>query len=389
MVRAGDPVAIDRRTFLGGLAALGMSAPLLSRVAHAATDTRLVVYWNEGGWDPTYVFDPHFESSVISGDLESVPATAGGLDFADAENRPSVRRVFEDFGDRAVVINGLAVGSISHTACARMMLTGSRDLAQADMASQIGGRLAGDAAIPFLALSGPRFPGDQGQALLSASPDAVQLIQDTQQMANEALVQRYLGEVALSPDPKMQAYGDALARLPLLLEKGGLLTGESDLQRAIAALNADLCRSLILQAELPMRTNFDSHQNNHSNQSQALEGSFEGLHTLLSALEGQGSLDRTLVLVLSEMGRTPVLNPGNGKDHWPYTSAMLIGGGISGGRLIGGTDDAMAAQGMDRESGEVGEGLAAPTSADLVGGVLQHLDLDPQELLPGCAPIRL
>lgn len=389
MDRAGDPVALTRRAFLGGLAALGLSAPLLSQVAHAASDARVVVYWNDGGWDPTYVFDPHFESSLISGDAESVPAQAGGIDFADAQSRPSVRRVFEDFGARALVVNGLAVGSISHTACARLMLTGSRDSRQADLASQVGGRLAGDSAIPFLALSGPRFPGDQGQALLSASPDAVQLIQDTRQMPNEALVQQYLEGVALGQDPKAQAYGDSLGRLPSLLEQGDLLTGDSDLQRAIAALDAELCRSLILQAQLPMRTVYDSHQDNHGNQSRALEGSFGDLHTLLSALEEQGSLDRTLVLVLSEMGRTPVLNASGGKDHWPYTSALLIGGGISGGRVIGSTDASMAAQGMDRESGALREDVSAPTTADLVGGVLQHLDLDPEELLPGCAPIRL
>ena len=382
-------MALTRRSFLGGLAALGLSASVLSRVAQAATETRLVVYWNDGGWDPTYIFDPHFESAVIDGDPESLPAQAGGIDFADAETRPSVRRVFQDFGDRSLVVNGLAVGSISHTACARLMLTGSRDSRQADLPSQIGGRLAGDSAIPFLALSGPRFPGDQGQALLSASPDAVQLIQDTREMSKEALVQQYLESVALGQGSKSQAYGDSLGRLPKLLEQGGLLTGESDLERAIAALQAELCRSLIFQAQLPMRTVFDSHQDNHGNQSRALEGSFGDLHTLLSALEAQGTLDRTLVLVLSEMGRTPVLNASGGKDHWPYTSALLVGGGISGGRVIGSTDHSMAAQGMDRESGELHESLSAPSSADLVGGVLQHLDLDPQELLPGCSAIRL
>ena len=173
------------------------------------------------------------------------------------------------------------------------------------------------------------------------------------------------------------------------MEQGELLIGESDLDRALAALQADVCRSLIFQSQLPMLTVYDSHQDNHGNQSRALEGSFADLQTLLSTLEGQGTLDRTLVLVLSEMGRTPVLNAAQGKDHWPYTSALLIGGGISGGRVIGSTDGGLAAQGMDRESGGLDLGATAPSSADLVGGVLQHFDLDPQELLAGCLPIRL
>jgi hypothetical protein len=54
---------------------------------------------------------------------------------------------------------------------------------------------------------------------------------------------------------------------------------------------------------------------------------------------GGSLLDETLVLSLSEMGRAPVINGSGGKDHWPYTSALLVGGGLSGGRVLGGTDE--------------------------------------------------
>ena len=33
-----------------------------------------------------------------------------------------------------------------------------------------------------------------------------------------------------------------------------------------------------------------------------------------------------MVVVVSEMSRTPVMNSDNGKDHWSYTSALLFGG---------------------------------------------------------------
>lgn len=374
---------------LGGLLGLGALGPVLQRVAQAADDTRLVVFWNDGGWDSTFVFDPHFGSAVIEGDPFAVPAQAGGIDFADAASRPSVRRVFEDFGDRSIVLNGLAVGSISHTACARLMLTGSRERQQADLPSLVAASLSGSAAVPFLALSGPRFPGERGQVLLSASPDAVGLISATREGHNEALIQDYLAGLEQDPSGREAAYFDALGRLPQVLEQGDLLTGASDLERAISALEADLCRSLLFEATLPMRTMLDSHQDNQGNQAGALEQSFSELHTLLSALYAAGTLDRTLVLVLSEMGRTPVLNAAQGKDHWPYTSALLVGGGISGGRVIGASDDSLVAVGLDRDSGAAAPSLAPPTAADLLGGVLQHLDLDAQALLPGCAPIRL
>ena len=55
--------------------------------------------------------------------------------------------------------------------------------------------------------------------------------------------------------------------------------------------------------------------------------------------ERQGIADKIIVLVGSEFGRTPYYNVDLGKDHWPVTSMMMMGPGITGGRVIGGTDD--------------------------------------------------
>jgi uncharacterized protein (DUF1501 family) len=58
-------------------------------------------------------------------------------------------------------------------------------------------------------------------------------------------------------------------------------------------------------------------------------------------LEQRGLLDETLVLVLSEHGRTPKLNSskGGGRDHWSQAyTVLLAGGGISRGKVIGKTD---------------------------------------------------
>ena len=46
-----------------------------------------------------------------------------------------------------------------------------------------------------------------------------------------------------------------------------------------------------------------------------------------------------VVVVQSEMGRTPNYNNGNGKDHWSIGSAMFLGPGIRGNRVIGATDE--------------------------------------------------
>jgi hypothetical protein len=49
--------------------------------------------------------------------------------------------------------------------------------------------------------------------------------------------------------------------------------------------------------------------------------------------------DQLVVVLQSEMGRTPNYNTGNGKDHWSIGSAMFLGRGIKGNRVIGATDE--------------------------------------------------
>jgi len=64
-----------------------------------------------------------------------------------------------------------------------------------------------------------------------------------------------------------------------------------------------------------------------------------GLGTLLQDLNARGLLEETLVVVTSEFGRTPDINQNVGRDHYPKAfSAMMAGGGISGGMTYGKTD---------------------------------------------------
>ena len=66
----------------------------------------------------------------------------------------------------------------------------------------------------------------------------------------------------------------------------------------------------------------------------------QALSALLEDLEQRGLLESTVVLVLGEFGRTPYLNPGLGRDHWPHCwSLALGGGGIQGGHIIGASDE--------------------------------------------------
>jgi hypothetical protein len=65
----------------------------------------------------------------------------------------------------------------------------------------------------------------------------------------------------------------------------------------------------------------------------------QALVALLTDLRDRGLLDQTLVVVLGEFGRTPKVNDKAGRDHWEHCySALLAGGGVQGGRVIGSSD---------------------------------------------------
>jgi uncharacterized protein (DUF1501 family) len=60
---------------------------------------------------------------------------------------------------------------------------------------------------------------------------------------------------------------------------------------------------------------------------------------LVDDLESRGLLESTLVVATGEFGRSPRINASGGRDHWPGAwSALMAGGGMTGGQVIGATD---------------------------------------------------
>jgi hypothetical protein len=73
-----------------------------------------------------------------------------------------------------------------------------------------------------------------------------------------------------------------------------------------------------------------------------------GFSALLDDLEHSGRLDSTLIVATGEFGRSPRLNAAGGRDHWPSVwSAVVAGGGVRGGAVLG-ASDAHAAEPADR-----------------------------------------
>ena len=121
---------------------------------------------------------------------------------------------------------------------------------------------------------------------------------------------------------------------------------------------------------------------------------FENLSSLVQSLRdrsgtqaGHSMLDETLVVVLSELARTPKLNLANGKDHWPFTSAMLINPNLNGGRTLGGTNDLQEGQRVNMETGEVDENGEPLLPENLLATTLQATGIDATQWLPGIKPL--
>ena len=91
------------------------------------------------------------------------------------------------------------------------------------------------------------------------------------------------------------------------------------------------------------------------------------IYTLVNDLEARGLLDSTLILMMGEFGRSPVMTPTAGRGHWTNCMSMLVaGGGLPCGQVIGSTDS----KGYDIKEGRV-------TPSDLAATVFRHLGIDP------------
>lgn len=89
------------------------------------------------------------------------------------------------------------------------------------------------------------------------------------------------------------------------------------------------------------------------------------LYALVTDLEARGLLDSTLILMLGEFGRSPIMTPDRGRGHWTNVMSMLVaGGGYRHGQVIGATDP---------RGGEIKERRVGP--ADLAATVFRHLGI--------------
>jgi uncharacterized protein (DUF1501 family) len=129
-------------------------------------------------------------------------------------------------------------------------------------------------------------------------------------------------------------------------------------------------------------SNWDTHDGNFATlRNQLLPQLDPAIATLLSDLAERSLLDKTLVLVTGEFGRTPRINKNAGRDHWgPSFTVLLAGGGVQGGRVVGASDQ-RAERPADQPHGP----------EDLFATIAHLMGIDPSDefLTPEGRPVKI
>ena len=130
---------------------------------------------------------------------------------------------------------------------------------------------------------------------------------------------------------------------------------------------------------------WDYHSNNFGQLREDLPLLDSALSALITDLHERGLDEDVAVVVWGEFGRTPTINPKGGRDHWPRVScALLAGGGMKHGQVIGATDK-QAGEATDRPVafGEVFATLYQHLGIDVNKVTLDDLSGRPQYLIEG------
>jgi hypothetical protein len=415
-----------RRNFLVGAGTSGLALGTLGLpggTAFAGTaapgDLKFIFVVAQGGWDTTRVFATEFDNGNVDMEPDADLATAGDLVFVDHGDRPSVRTFMEANHARTIIVNGVMVRSIAHEICTMIVMTGATSGLEPDWGTLLGDNQRDRYTLPHLVMGGPNFPGSLGVAVARAGSNGqlegllsgdILDVSDVDlarlRTPSESLVDSYLSrrssarasaatsllEAQLTAD-----FHESLTRardlkdLRYVMDFTAAGTLEDLGSVAVEALQLGISRCVTLGHPAG---SWDTHADNDTQQSALWEDLFGGLSQIQAMLDDtpgttSASLaDETVVVVLSELGRTPLLNEFNGKDHWPYTGVLMFGNPLGQGRVIGGFDEAFYGQNVDTTTGDVVASGGTLVSSETIGATLLAMaDIDPQEHLPGVDPL--
>jgi uncharacterized protein (DUF1501 family) len=294
------------------------------------------------------------------------------------------------------------------------MLTSSLDTTAADWATRVAAFGQVEHVLPHLVVGGAYFAGPygvhvgragsagqlQGLAsgeLLAASDIAVSVPDETRATAVDdwlaAALQRATARAkGAGKNTLLASYDKALDRARNVramaddLDFTGSPSFTSELEIAVRALELGVSRCVsVAHPDRESQMGYDWHAINDQMSSPLFESLFADLDNLMDMLtttigpSGAPLADETVIVVLSEMARSPLYNGSNGRDHWPCTSAMIIGSGVNGGRMYGEWDEQMYGKPVDLATGDADQDGTWLAPEHLGATLLALADVDPAE----------
>jgi uncharacterized protein (DUF1501 family) len=207
------------------------------------------------------------------------------------------------------------------------------------------------------------------RSFASAHPTAAQktLHHDLTQKALQMMQSEQLKAFRLDEEPSAlkQAYGDTEFGRGCLVARRLIETGVR-----------------VVEVTLP---GFDTHISNHEGQSAQCRILDPAMSTLINDLHQRDLLQSTMVLCITEFGRTPAVNPAGGRDHWPaWFSCVIAGANFRKGTVIGSTPADLPAADPPPPADPV-------TVPEICATILQQLGIDGNKEVttPVGRPIRL
>lgn len=412
----------SRRDFLrvGVLAGLGAGEwNLLQAVAGATTPTRALIepraksvinIFLPGGMAHQDTWDPKPYSPLeYRGQVGTVDTAIPGVRFGSHLGRTA------RIADRLTIIRSFTHGEAAHERGVHNMLTGYRPsaaLVYPSMGSVVAHEQGPRADLPpYVCVPGmPDVTAGTGYLSASFAPFAI-----GSDPANKGYRVRDLApptgvdEVrttrrrrmldAVNEHFRARESSDALDAMDSFYDRAWSMLGSESARSAFdldqepdaikdeygrnqAGLRLLLCRRLVESGVRYVTTTYggwDHHEKIADRMREQVPPFDQAFATLIIDLERRGLLDSTLVMVTTEFGRTPKLNPDGGRDHWPGVfSVAMAGGGVKAGLVHGASDTTATAVDTD-----------PVTPEDMARTMFTLLGVDPDRVLagPGDRPV--
>ncbi|MFZ4610798.1 MAG: DUF1501 domain-containing protein [Gemmataceae bacterium] len=319
-----------------------------------------------GGWDTTYLMDPKGIGGINRLYKEGDILTKGAHKFAPTEKHKNGgmgnEEFYAEFANELLVLNGLDYSVNNHSPGARYMATGKLDsMAYPTFAALVAACKGPTCPLSFLTFGNYSATGN------IVAMSRVPYLPSLQRIANADAIEGnpkspYHEDFALARiEQALREQRESRTAMPLLPRQEraesmlyAAQVNAKSMQRITPHIPKNIPKERIAQqAEIALASfkagvcvsanlsigQFDSHANNDTDQMKLLPEFLAGIAYILRRAGELKIREKLVVVVQSEMGRTPDYNKGNGKDHWSIGSIMFIGPGIKGNRVLGATDE--------------------------------------------------